>query len=118
MIKNIELGMLLSYYGAALTENQQKMLEQHVDEDLSLSEIAELEGVSRQAVHDAIKRAENQLYDMERRLGFVAKVRSTQNALSELISYVQGASHDTEQKQDLIDKIKSVMETWEEAHGI
>lgn len=118
MIKNIELGMLLTYYGAALTENQQKMLRQHVDEDLSLSEIAELEGVSRQAVHDAVKRAETLLYDMERRLGFAAKVMSTQSALTELIRYVQGACGDTALKNEIANKIAEVLGIWEEDNGI
>ena len=52
MDRLIKLGQLCDYYGALLTERQRKLLSQYADENLSLAEIAELEGVSRQAVRD------------------------------------------------------------------
>ena len=65
MEKHVELGCLLDYYGALLTERQRALLEQHVSEDCSLAEIAEREGISRQGVRDALKRGEEQLYELE-----------------------------------------------------
>ena len=66
MAKNLEISFLLDFYGEMLTKKQHDFLIYYYDEDLSLSEIAENEGITRQGVRDAIKRAENQLFDMEK----------------------------------------------------
>ncbi len=76
MLEHVELSMLLSHYGAMLTERQRTLLALSVDEDLSLSEIAEQAGISRQAVLDAIKRAESQLYAIEAALGMEKLTRT------------------------------------------
>lgn len=75
MLEHVELGMLLSRYGALLTERQRTLLSLSVDEDLSLSEIAEQAGISRQGVLDALKRAETQLYAFEAALGIEKQTR-------------------------------------------
>ena len=80
MEKHVELGCLLDYYGALLTERQRALLEQHVSEDCSLAEIAEREGISRQGVRDALKRGEEQLYELEHKLGLMKRDASL-NAL-------------------------------------
>lgn len=59
--KNLEIPFLLDFYGEMLTEKQRNCLAYYYEEDLSLSEIAENEGISRQGVRDSIKRAEAQL---------------------------------------------------------
>ncbi|MBR0412224.1 MAG: DNA-binding protein, partial [Eubacterium sp.] len=64
MAKNLEVSYLLDFYGEVLTQKQHDFLVYYYDEDLSLSEIAENEGITRQGVRDAIKRAEAQLFDM------------------------------------------------------
>lgn len=69
MEKRVDAGLLLSFYGAMLTQRQQDMLKLYYEDDLSLSEIASLLGVSRQGVHDAIRRGEQQLVSLEARLG-------------------------------------------------
>ena len=56
----------------------------YYDEDLSLSEIAENEGITRQGVRDAIKRAENQLFDMENRLGLAKRFNEVKQCLAEI----------------------------------
>ena len=73
MDKWLRLGLLLDWYGALLTERQRATLEQSLNEDCSLAEIAEREGVSRQAVRDAILRGEDQLEQYEAKLGFLAR---------------------------------------------
>lgn len=65
MDKRLRLGLLLDWYGALLTDRQRATLEQSLNEDCSLAEIAEREGVSRQAVRDAILRGEDQLEQYE-----------------------------------------------------
>lgn len=73
MEKRVDAGLLLSFYGAMLTGRQQEMLRLYYEDDLSLSEIAALLGVSRQGVHDAIRRGEAQLVALEAKLGLRAR---------------------------------------------
>ena len=61
--------MLFDSYGELLTEKQREVVECYYNEDLSLAEIAEEKGITRQGVRDSIKRAEAQMRDMEERLG-------------------------------------------------
>lgn len=73
--KNLEITLLLDFYGDMLTEKQRSMVEYYYDDDLSLAEIAENEGISRQGVRDSIKRAEAQMLEMEDRLGLSRRFR-------------------------------------------
>ena len=75
MDRIFELGRLLDTYGALLTDRQRSVVEQYANENCSLAEIAENEGITRQGVRDAIKRAENQLVEMEERLGLARRFR-------------------------------------------
>lgn len=75
MGKNLEVSLLLDFYGDMLTEKQRSMVEYYYDDDLSLAEIAENEGISRQGVRDSIKRAEAQMLEMEERLGLSRRFR-------------------------------------------
>ena len=71
MSKNLEYGLLLDVYGSLLTEKQLEMMQLYYDEDLSLSEIGEQFGISRQGVHDSIKRSEQALDEFEERLSIL-----------------------------------------------
>ena len=85
MAKNFEqINILLDFYGSMLTERQRSFLEYYYEDDLSLAEIAENEGITRQGVRDAIKRAEAQLFDMEDRLGLAKRFAEVQKGLSEI----------------------------------
>ncbi len=66
-------GMLYDFYGELLTEHQKKVYEDAVFQDLSLSEIADDQGISRQGVHDLIKRCDKILDDYENKLHLVEK---------------------------------------------
>ena len=90
MESHVVLSRLLDLYGAFLTERQRTLLTQSVNEDFSLSEIAELEGISRQGVRDALKRAQTQLEDMESKLGLLKITDRLQALKAELEA--QGAS--------------------------
>jgi len=74
--RSAEFAVLLDFYGPLLTEKQGEMLRLRVEEDLSLSEIAEEFGVSRQAVHDALRKAEKALLELEEKLRLVEKNRA------------------------------------------
>ncbi len=71
--KLVENGLLYDFYGSLLTKHQQKIYEEAVYEDLSLGEIADLEGISRQAVHDLLKRTTAILEKYEKNLGLVER---------------------------------------------
>ena len=71
--KNLEFSVLLDYYGAVLTDKQRAILTEYYDEDLSLAEIAENYGITRQGVRDAIKHGEATLTNMESRLGYARR---------------------------------------------
>ena len=68
MEKLVRQGMLFDFYGELLTDHQKAVYSSLVTEDMSLSEIAEEQGVSRQAVHDIIKRCDKQLEAYESKL--------------------------------------------------
>ncbi len=89
MSKNLDITLLLDFYGDMLTEKQRSFLSLYYNDDLSLSEIAADEGITRQGVRDAIKRAETQLISMEERLGLVSRFENMKLGLSEIIEYAE-----------------------------
>lgn len=86
--KPLEMSLLFDFYGELLTSKQQELFHLYYGEDLSLAEIAELVGVSRQGVRDVIKRAENTLYEMERRLQLVARYGGTARRTAALLDTI------------------------------
>jgi len=90
MEKNVRLGLLMGYYPGALTARQKQMMALHFDEDMSLAEIAEHEGVSRQAVHDAIRRGEAALESMEAENGLLASRMTLLHAVDMLEGLLEG----------------------------
>lgn len=73
MAKNLHISALLDVYGAFLGDKPRMLTEYYYNEDLSLSEIAENEGITRQGVRDQIKRAEAQLLSLEEKCGYCDK---------------------------------------------
>ena len=71
--KTVYLSLLLDFYGLLLTEKQREYADLYYNENLSLSEIAENDGISRQAVRDTLLRAETVLRDTEAKTGLVAR---------------------------------------------
>lgn len=82
MAKDLKVSYLLDFYGDMLTEKQREVIEAYYNEDLSLAEIAEEWAITRQGVRDAIKRAEQQLFEMEDRLGLAGRFQAIQGALT------------------------------------
>ena len=79
--RKIELAWLTAFYGGLLTDKQRQVLALHCEEDLSLAEIAQEAGVSRQGVHDMLTRAAQRLFDMEEKLGMAARFQRMENGL-------------------------------------
>ena len=82
--KDLGFSILLDYYGMVLTEKQRNILTEYYNDDLSLAEIAENYGITRQGVRDAIKHGENALKELEEKVGFAARYRRVQQKLEEL----------------------------------
>lgn len=89
MAKNLEISLLFDFYGDMLTEKQRDVVELYYNDDLSLSEIAENEGITRQGVRDSIKRAEAQLLEMEERLGLARRFRDMRDGLEAIRAAAQ-----------------------------
>ena len=68
-VKNLEIGYLLDFYGEILPERRRDIMDLYYNDDLSLSEIAEQMGITRQAVRDSIKKTEQELFFYEEKLG-------------------------------------------------
>lgn len=82
MPKDLRVSILLDFYGEILTGTQRETVDAYYNQDMSLSEIAGDRGISRQGVRDAIKRAEQLLYEMEEKLGLVKRFQDVQEALA------------------------------------
>lgn len=84
-IEKLELrGMLYDFYGELLTPHQKKIYEAAVYNDLSLSEIADEQGISRQGVHDIIKRCDKALAEYEEKLHLVEKFSRIKHMISQI----------------------------------
>ena len=79
--RRVDLAFLSAFYGGMLTDKQRRILSLHCEEDLSLGEIAEEVGISRQAVHETITRAASRLNGMEASLGVAGRFRRMENGL-------------------------------------
>jgi len=83
------ISLLLDFYGQMLTKKQYDILDLHFNGDYSLGEIAEELNISRQAVHDAIKRGKAALFDMERKLGLVARFGKQKDKATEILKLIE-----------------------------
>ena len=80
-----EMTLLYDYYGKMLTDKQQEYIDMRYNQDLSLGEIAEIQGVSRQAVFDNLTRTEALLRRMEENIGCVKRDMQIRKAAREIL---------------------------------
>lgn len=121
---NVEVGTLLAFYGGLLTKKQREALALHYDEDLSLGEIAQQFGVSRQSVHELITRSVEKLRGYEAALGTAGRMTEAWDGLLEALRLLNGvavalpapAKQSVEAAAGLIRDAISKQE--EDAHGI
>lgn len=88
-------GLLFDFYGELLSERQRDMVDYYYNEDLSLSEIAAIVGITRQGVRDGIKKSEALLVHYEQTLGLVARFRRTDEKLRDILETI-GARYPTD----------------------
>ncbi len=106
--RKVDLAFLSAFYGGMLTEKQRRVLSLHCEEDLSLGEIAEDVGISRQAVHETLTRAAARLTEMEDRLGVAARFRRMESGLESALDALH--RNDSLQAEQLLNELLS-MET-------
>lgn len=94
MEKFVQQTLLFDFYGELLTEHQQQIYEDVVCNDLSCSEVAAEHGVSRQGIHDLIKRCNRQLEEYEGKLHLVEKFLGIQAKVRQVRLEVQQASEE------------------------
>lgn len=104
MEKIVEQSLLYDFYGDLLTEHQKDIYEGYVLENLSLAELAESSGISRQGVHDLIKRVENTLNDYENKLHLVEKFLH----IKEEVQKIQG-SDSLKQAKTIAEEILDIL---------
>ena len=108
MEKNVEISMLCEIYGKLLTEKQYNFLNDYYNNDLSLSEIAENEGITRQAARDNIKKGEHKLFEFEEKLGIMKRTLNQEEKIVEILSEITKIEtrFSDEQIANILDKIK------------
>ena len=79
-----EASLLYDFYGELLSERQKEVLTLRYEDDLSLAEIAEELGISRQGVHDALKNGEKALQKYEEKLGLVKRLEDSTEAIKKI----------------------------------
>ena len=89
MAKNLNMVYLIDTYAPVLTDKQREVLELYYYDDLSLAEIAQNSGISRQGVRDSIKRGETAMLEMEDRLGLARRMRALGQQLEAIRSNTQ-----------------------------
>jgi len=111
MEKNVEISMLCQIYGKVLTEKQYELLNDYYNNDLSLSEIAENNNITRQAVRDIIKKGENKLYELEENISLMRKSfedKKIINKIEKNLSEIEKMSNSNKIEQN--EKILKIIE--------
>lgn len=106
-----EISLLYDFYAELLNDSQRQVVELSVNEDLSLSEVAEILLISRQGVRDSLARAVRKLYEYERRLGLMKAYhqrRERDDAVRGLIAQIK-TTEGSEKILPLLDRIEELM---------
>ncbi|MBR2735753.1 MAG: YlxM family DNA-binding protein [Firmicutes bacterium] len=110
MVKNMgEISMLFDFYGDLLTDRQKMVLDYYYGDDYTLSEIAEYAGISRQAVHDTVHKAEKALRSYESVLGLVSRYRKNSEDIRTASGILERVMNDIDD-ESIRERLSSVRE--------
>ena len=109
MAKDLENTILFDVYGSLLTEKQRETLEYYYNDDLSLGEISEETGITRQGVMNCIKTSEARLTELEEQMGLVGKFRALKASVERLERAVSEEKADTPEIKAIIEEIKALL---------
>ncbi len=111
MDKILEQTLLFDFYGELLTEHQKDIYTQFMLEDLSLSEIAQDAGISRQGVHDLVKRCQKILEGYEEKLHLVERFLSIKEKVHEMNMILDSSLENKEEAKVMAMKIRKISDT-------
>lgn len=108
MRDKIAEGILFAYYGGLLNKHQQEIMRLYCECDLSLAEISEETGLTRQGVRDVIVRSTEKLRECEQKLGLVVKIKRIVSSLEEIIADCDFDDNNKEKVEQLLQDIKEL----------
>ena len=112
--KKVETAWLFAFYAPLLTNKQQDVLRLYLEEDMSLSEIAGEQRISRQGVHETLQRASQQLYELEEKLHMAKRFTAMRDGLNEALHALEQGHAET--AKNVITELKRLDE--EEDNGL
>ena len=107
MEKIVEIAVLFDYYGKLLSDKQYNVVDQHCNEDLSLREIAEINGISKQGISDILSRAEKKLRFYEEELKLNSKFEKINKNLKEINQLIENSNKDNSTLINILDIIQN-----------
>ena len=118
-MKNLDMTVLFDFYRNVLTEKQTEAIDLYYNEDLSLAEISENMGITRQGVRDNIKRGENVMTELEESLGLVKRYGNVKKTMKKIISDIEEIESNPSVERlpivkDKLEEIKSMLSEIEE----
>ena len=99
MEKHVKISMLCQIYGKLLTKKQLEILTDYYNNDLSLSEIAENNNITRQAVNDIIKKGENKLFELEEKLEIMKRMLKQEEQIAIILAEISKIEEKSTDKQ-------------------
>ncbi len=111
MNKILEQALLYDFYGELLTTHQKEVYEQFILDDLSLSEIAESAGISRQGVHDLIRRCQRALEGYEDKLHLVERFLSVKEKVGEIGEILDEWEREKKNPEEIVGRIRRISDT-------
>lgn len=112
MEKNVQISMLCQVYGKLLTDKQFELIDDYYNNDLSLSEIAENNEITRQAVRDIIKKGEKKLLEYEKELKIMEKMLNQEKKIKDIVQDLENLKQNLSSNENKkIDEIKIKLES-------
>ena len=108
MNKILEQALLYDFYGELLTTHQKEVYEQFILDDLSLSEIAESAGISRQGVHDLIRRCQKALEGYEAKLHLVERFLSIKEKVGQIDGILDEWEKEKKNPEEIVNRIRRI----------
>ena len=99
MDKYVEISILLQIYGKLLTKKQLNVLDNYYNDNLSLSEIAENNKISRQGVRDLLKKGEDKLFEYEEKLEFMKKMKKNEQTIKTILAQLNKIGDNSSDKK-------------------
>ncbi|MBR5515577.1 MAG: DNA-binding protein [Clostridia bacterium] len=105
MDKNVNISLLVDFYGEMLSEKQKEAVDLYYNEDLSLSEIADITGLTRPGVRDRLVKSEAILKNLEEKLGLLRRFEEMKEEISSIAKQLEEG---TANPEDIIERLKKL----------